>query len=291
MSSSTRSTAGRPASRGARPGGPRRARARPPRDLEPGHPRQVCRCASAMSGSSSTTQDADHGGASAAAPPPNRRARTEDRRSPGGEPSRRAAGRPGRPAPGRAPRRPSAPPSLVGPAARRACSTRLVAGPARCRRRRSAGARVVLLDRCTSTRRVVARRTASKALSTRLPTTVTRSRARADARSGRRRASVVGDGQLDAALGGLAPTCRAAAPPGPARSTAPTTRSASRWATSSSVGGELDRLVAAAHLDSDTTVCSRLAASWVCERSDSVRPADESSSPVTRPAARCGRAG
>ena len=32
---------------------------------------------------------------------------------------------------------------------------------------------------------------------------------------------------------------------------------------------------------SDTTVCSRFAASWFCERSDSVRPRTTSSSPVT----------
>ena len=63
--------------------------------------------------------------------------------------------------------------------------------------------------------------------------------------------------------------------------TAPTTRSVRRWATSSSSVAKSTASSGRPISISDTTVCSRLAASWVCERSDSVRPRTTSSSPVT----------
>ena len=113
--------------------------------------------------------------------------------------------------------------------------------------------------------------TASRALSTRLPTTVSRSPARQRA-------------VVEAATSGVdrpaprrarrpAPTCPAAARPAPARSTAPTTRSVSCWASASSAVAEPTASSVRPSSIRVSTVCSRLAASWACARSASVSAA------------------
>ncbi|MFB9767157.1 hypothetical protein ACFFOS_22460 [Nocardioides kongjuensis] len=64
-------------------------------------------------------------------------------------------------------------------------------------------------------------------------------------------------------------------------STAPTTWSVSSWATCSSDVANSTASSGRPISMRDTTVCSRLADSWFCERSDSVRRRTTSSSPVT----------
>ena len=119
--------------------------------------------------------------------------------------------------------------------------------------------------------------TASIALSTRLPRTVTRSRGEPTANDAGSSPVTVSEMPRSAASADL-PSSSAATTGSP---TAPTTRSVSIWATfSSSVTKSIASSVRPISMR-ETTVCSRLAASWVCARSDSVRPRTMSSSPVT----------
>ncbi len=94
-----------------------------------------------------------------------------------------------------------------------------------------------------------------------------------DGTSGPSTRDLPGDGQLDPALGGLGvlPSSSAATTGSP---TAPTTRSVSSWATWSSSVANSTASSARPISISDTTVCSRLAASWVWERSDVGEAAD-----------------
>ena len=85
-------------------------------------------------------------------------------------------------------------------------------------------------------------------------------------------------------------SCRAAARTRTGSPTEPTTRSVSSWATSSSSVAKSSASSVRPSSTSDTTVCSRLAASWFCERSDSASPRTVSSSPGDAPGSRCGRA-
>ena len=110
------------------------------------------------------------------------------------------------------------------------------------------------------------------------PATVTRSRGS--------HGELVGDDlavdlEVDAALGGLARSCRAAARRAPAPGPRRHHLVGELLGDAQLLGGEVDGLLGRPISMRETTVCSRLAASWFWARSDSVRPRTRSSSPVT----------
>lgn len=121
--------------------------------------------------------------------------------------------------------------------------------------------------------------TASTALSTRLPRIVTRSR---DGRvagtspSSIRLSSVRTSSTPRSLAWAALPRSSAASTGSP---TASTTRSVRAWASSSSAVANSTASVTRPSSMSETTVCSRLAASCACERSASVNPRSESNSP------------
>ena len=124
---------------------------------------------------------------------------------------------------------------------------------------------------------------ASIALSIRLPRIVTRSRAGSDGRQ----QPVVDAGcprrrPAPRRARSPAPPCPAAARPGPVRRPPPTTWSVSACASSSSAVAKSTASSARPSSISETTVCSRFAASCACERSAWVKPRSESSSPGQR---------
>ena len=130
---------------------------------------------------------------------------------------------------------------------------------------------------CTTIRRSVCSATASMALSTRLPTTVTSSRGRTVSSSATTSPPTTRSMPRSAASAVL-PSSRAART---GSWTAPTTWSVSTCASLSSSVAKSTACSARPISIRDTTVCSRLAASWFCARSDSVSPRTRSSSPVT----------
>ena len=101
-------------------------------------------------------------------------------------------------------------------------------------------------------------------------------------RTGRRRASSPAMRRARCRARRPRPSCRAAAPRATGSPTAPTTWSVEQLGDLRAPRSRSSTASSARPISiSETTVCSRLAASWFCERSDSVRPRTTSSSPVT----------